>query len=137
MNKIRTILSFVLAIFLACGCATATKSPNFQTLEVSFAREGNAGSLRSPNPRITVSKVPAGTAFLEVRMKDLNNPHNHGGGIVAHDGSGVIPVGALRNYDGPQPPLGQVHTYVFTVTALNADKSVILGEGDASRKYPE
>jgi hypothetical protein len=26
---------------------------------------------------------------------------------------------------------------LFTVTALNTDKFIILGEGDASRKYPE
>jgi hypothetical protein len=87
-------------------------------------------------PKIVLDKT-AGTAFLQVRMKDLDYPHNHGGGTVAHDGSGVIPAGALKSYDGPQPPAGQTHTYVFTVTALNADKSLILGEGRASRRHPE
>jgi phosphatidylethanolamine-binding protein (PEBP) family uncharacterized protein len=127
----------VSALLLLAGCVAANRASNFQTLTVSFEWRGNAGSLSSPNPEIRVSGVPAGTAFLQVRMKDLDYPHNHGGGTVPYDGSGAIPVGALQSYDGPQPPAGQVHTYVFTVTALNADKSLVLGEGSASRRYPE
>ena len=125
------------SLLLVAGCAAANRAENFQTLTGSFEWRGNAGSLSSPNPEIHVDNVPTGTAFLQVRMKDLDYPHNHGGGTVAHDGSGIVPVGALEPYDGPQPPAGQVHTYVFTVTALNADKSMSLGEGSASRKYPE
>jgi phosphatidylethanolamine-binding protein (PEBP) family uncharacterized protein len=126
-----------IAIFMA-DCALPKRADTFQPLRVSFEWQGNAGSLSSPNPRIAVADVPQGTAFLRVRMKDLDRPNiDHGGGIVAYDGTGVIPAGALRGYRGPQPPAPEVHTYVFTVTALNADKSLILGEGEASRKYPE
>jgi phosphatidylethanolamine-binding protein (PEBP) family uncharacterized protein len=138
-NMPRHIFNAILfgLLLLTAGCAAANKAENFQTLTVSFEWRGNAGSLSSPNPEIRVGNVPSGTAFLQVRMRDLDYPHNHGGGMVAYDGSGVIPVGALKTYDGPQPPAGQVHTYVFTVTALNADKSLVLGEGSASRRYPE
>ncbi|MDR1659449.1 MAG: hypothetical protein LBR94_03790 [Desulfovibrio sp.] len=135
----RHILHLILvsSLLIMAGCAVAKKADNFQTMTVNFEWRGNAGSLSSPNPEIHVSNVPAGTAFLQVRMKDLDYPHNHGGGTVAYTGSGVIPAGALKSYDGPQPPPGQTHTYVFTVTALNADKSLVLGEGKASRRYPE
>ncbi|MDR1396536.1 MAG: hypothetical protein LBJ14_02215 [Desulfarculales bacterium] len=137
--RIKKLLALFLlgGAMLMQGCAGSARSDNFQTLEVSFEWQGNAGSLSSPNPEIVVSNIPAGTAFLQVRMKDLDYPHNHGGGLVSYDGKGVIPVGALQSYDGPQPPAGQVHTYVFTVTALNQDKSLALGEGSASRQYPE
>jgi hypothetical protein len=136
LKKIRTVLLFSLMLLIA-ACSMPVKSKNWQALAVSFAWEGNAGSLSSPNPKINVGNVPAGTAFLEVNMRDLQTTYPHRGGTVAHDGSGVIPVGALKDYSGPQPPAGQTHTYEFTVRALNADKSLILGEGSASRKYPE
>jgi phosphatidylethanolamine-binding protein (PEBP) family uncharacterized protein len=125
------------SLLLMAGCAATNRAENIQTLTVSFEWQGNAGSLSSPNPEIHVGNVPDGTAFFQVRMKDLDYPHNHGGGTVAYTGGGVIPVGALEPYDGPQPPAGQTHTYVFTVTALNADKSLVLGEGSATRRYPE
>ena len=120
------------------GCAIK-RADTFQPLLVKFEWQGNAGSLSSPNPKITVDKIPAGTAFLQVQMRDLDRPNvNHGGGTVAYDGStGVIAVGALPGYRGPQPPAGERHTYVFKITALNADKSLVLGEGEASRVYPE
>jgi hypothetical protein len=94
----RNIFQAVLlgSLLFMAGCAAANRAANFQTLTVSFEWRGNAGSLSSPSPEIHVGDVPAGTAFLQVRMKDLDHPHNHGGGTVAHDGSGVIPVGALE-----------------------------------------
>jgi phosphatidylethanolamine-binding protein (PEBP) family uncharacterized protein len=125
------------ALILTAGCLGPKKSDDFQTLQVSFEWEGNGGSLSSPNPRIVVANVPKGTAFLRVRMNDLDRPQfDHGGGTVAYDGSGTIAVGALKQYRGPQPPSNETHTYVITVTALNGDKSIALGSGKASRKYP-
>ncbi len=130
----------VLAVaVLAAGCngpKQAGPAGQNNSLTVQFAWEGHGGSLSSPSPQILVGNIPSGTAFFDVRMKDLDRPNmNHGGGKVANNGSGVIPVGALQNYKGPQPPASEVHTYVFTVTALDADNQAI-GQGQASRRYP-
>lgn len=132
----QTTIAVLLLFALCCsGCFGPKKADNFQVLDVSFEWAGNAGSLSSPNPEITIKNVPAGTAFLEIRMTDLDSPtFDHGGGVLAYDGTGVIPVGALKNYRGPEPP--STHRYVFRITALNADKSIALGEGKAMRKYP-
>ena len=138
----RKLSAFVVlcVAMLAVGCvaSTAQRADNFQPLTVSFEWDGNAGTLSSPNPEIHVANIPDGTAFLEVKMSDAHRPgFNHGGGIVPYTGSPVIPVGALRSYKGPQPPAPEVHSYTFTVRALNQDKTILLGEGRATRKYPE
>lgn len=70
-------------------------------------------------------------------MTDLDVPsYDHGGGIVSYDGKGIIPVGSLKRYRGPNPPAGEQHRYKIVVRALNADKSLLLGEGAAMQKYP-
>ena len=109
---------------------------NYSALGVEFSWTEKSGC--SPvSPPIVVTSVPAETFFLNVRMVDLNVPdYMHGGGEVNHDGSGLIPEGALGNYAGPCPPGGQ-HTYRFTVQALNADKSLVLGVGESERLFPE
>lgn len=138
MLKKFSVLAVLCAALLVSGCMGPKKVDTFQTMDVRFEWNGNAGSFTSsPNPEIFVSNVPAGTAFFEVKMVDLDRPNtNHGGGTIPYTGEGVIPVGSLDSYRGPQPPAPEVHTYVITVRALNADKSLLLGEGKASRKYP-
>ena len=69
-------------------------------------------------------------------MRDLNATYRHGGGTVEYTGSNALPEGVLKNYEGPCPPSG-AHTYEITVKALNAEKTMILGEGVSSRKFPE
>lgn len=128
---------WLLCLFLAfamAGCVQATRAANYQPLTVSFNWAG--GGLSAPSPEIRVTNVPAGTAFFQVKMTDLDMPgFNHGGGTVPND-NGLIPAGTLRSFRGPEPPAGQKHTYAIKVIALSADKSVVLGEGQAQRSYP-
>lgn len=132
------IVPALFILFLAAGCLGPKNAENMKVMTVSFEWDGHGGSSSSPNPEIHISNIPDGTAFFEVFVKDLQRLDvDHGGGTVAHDGSGKIAVGALKRYGGPQPPRGEVHTYVFRVRALNADKSLVLGEGVFARKYPE
>ena len=42
------------------------------------------------SPKITLSNIPEGTQTFEARLVDHDNPFNHGGGMVANDGSGVV-----------------------------------------------
>ena len=132
-----SLVSALLLVLCCAGCVGGKRADNnSQAMEISFEWNGNAGSLSSPNPEIFVKNVPPGTAFMDVRMRDLNNPYDHGGGIVKYDGSGVIPAGSLSKYRGPQPPANAVHTYKFFVKALGEDKSTVLGEASAARRYP-
>ena len=55
---------------------------------------------------------------------------------VTYKGSGNIPSGAFGGgYQGPCPPSGQVHTYEWTVDALDANKTS-LAEGKATGAFP-
>lgn len=106
-----------------------------QHLKVSFKFDASS-RCSEISPELEVGDVPPGTVAFKVKLKDRDVPTwNHGGGTVAHDGSGIIPKGALKGgYNGPCPPSGS-HTYVFTVKALDANDAV-LAEGEKSQRFP-
>ncbi|MHC1752267.1 YbhB/YbcL family Raf kinase inhibitor-like protein [Humidesulfovibrio sp.] len=123
-------------ILVLSGCLGPKRAANVQPMTVSFKWQAGGCQLSSPNPRIEVANVPEGTAYLKVTMADLDAPNfNHGGGIVEYKGNGTVEAGALAGYKGPCPPAGS-HTYIFRVSALNGDQSLILGEGAAEKSYP-
>ena len=128
---------FYASIILSAGCVK--KADNYQQLAVSFEWEG--GGLQSPNPTITVSNPPSGTAFFRVQMTDLDmTSFDHGGGIVPctiNNGVATIAAGSVKGYRGPEPPAMQRHQYAIKVFALNADQTLVLGEGKAVRYYPQ
>jgi phosphatidylethanolamine-binding protein (PEBP) family uncharacterized protein len=126
--------ALVLTMVLA-GCVSEKVSPDAVTLGVEFSWEGTS-RCSNVSPVIRVTGAPHGTTSFKVRLVDLNVPTwNHGGGTVAHDGSGVIPAGALKSgYNGPCPPSG-THSYQFIVKALDAEGTVI-GEGKSVQKFP-
>lgn len=109
----------------------------------SFTWDGlktcNTGNPRTvSNPAFVVQGVPAGTQFIEFRLKDLDVPSfNHGGGTVAVSSDGTIPTGAFK-YQSPCPPGGK-HRYEWTATAK--DKKGFGGKklavAKAVRNYPE
>jgi phosphatidylethanolamine-binding protein (PEBP) family uncharacterized protein len=92
----------------------------------------------SGSPEFQLRDVPGGTAKLDLRMTDLMVPSfRHGGGAVAYAGQATIPCGALAGgFVGPSPPKGEVHTYRWTIEALDASGKV-LGRTTAERKFPE
>ena len=106
------------------------------TLGVSFSWAGTAACSSTP-PAFTITGVPGDTKVLAFRLTDLDAPHyRHGGGEVAWSGSGNIPGGSFAGgYNGPCPPSGATHTYVWTVRALDASRKV-LAEGAATGRFP-
>ena len=139
MKKITPLAILIAAIVLIAGCANSPdqiKIPrDAAEMTVEFSWEGIAACTHE-SPELRVSPVPDGTTDLRVRLKDISLPEwNHGGGQVKHDGSGVIPVGALKlGYNGPCPPSGR-HKYEFSVMAVDAD-GVIVGFGKARHVFP-
>ena len=106
-----------------------------QRLKVSFKFDASSRCSET-SPEIRIGDVPSGTVVFKVTLKDRDAPRwNHGGGTVPHDDSGIIPKGALKDgYNGPCPP-SVSHTYVFTVTAVDA-KGNVLAEGESSTRFP-
>lgn len=71
-------------------------------------------------------------------MTDLNAPaYPHGGGQFIYAGETTIPCRAIKgDYDGPSPPPGTVHTYRWTIEALDANGKV-LGETRVDKSFPQ
>ena len=127
-------------VLLTVGCA---KNPNrivipknAVELEVDFSWKG-VRACTHESPEIRVTRIPDGTAELQVRLADLNLPaYNNGGGSVEYDGSGIIPAGALKvGYNGPCTPPGSRHKYEFSVIARNANGEII-GFGKSRQPFP-
>ncbi|MBC2712178.1 MAG: phospholipid-binding protein [Desulfosarcina sp.] len=139
MKSMLSIGILVAVIILAVGCATnpnRIKIPKDATkMDVDFSWEGIKACTHE-SPEIRVSNVPDGTEELRVKLKDIDVPAwNHGGGRVRHDGSGIIPAGALNiGYNGPCPPDGR-HKYEFSVMAVNTE-GVIIGFGKDRQSFP-
>jgi phosphatidylethanolamine-binding protein (PEBP) family uncharacterized protein len=90
------------------------------------------------SPEFQLKDVPAGTVNLKFAMTDLNKPSfHHGGGTVGYRGQPSVPCDAFSSgFVGPSPPPGEVHTYEFTIQALDPTGKV-LGATTARRTFPE
>ena len=135
---VRKFLSFFAVALVAglSGCQTIPKAKDYAEIKLSFVWPKNA-SCFGHSPEIQLENVPKGTASLEFKLKDFNASFNHGGGVVAYNGQKTIPEAALKNYSGPCPPVGNVHTYEISVVAYSEGKALALGQGAATRKFPE
>lgn len=131
------------SIALAVTAIFFSSMAHADNFSISFTWDGlkacNTGDPRTvANPAFVVKGVPAGTQFIEFRLKDLDVPgFNHGGGSVAVSSDGTVSPGAFK-YQSPCPPGGQ-HRYEWTATAK--DKKGFggkkLGVAKAVRNYPE
>jgi phosphatidylethanolamine-binding protein (PEBP) family uncharacterized protein len=119
----------------ACLIVLPVASYATEALVVQFSWAETKACSATP-PTFRIANIPKGTKYLSFRLVDHNASFNHGGGEVAYAGSGNFPAGAFGgDYRGPCPPAGQVHTYEWTVEALDANKSV-LAEGKTTGAFP-
>ena len=123
---------FISLFFLTSAVNAAEFGLEFEWGNLKKCNSGNPNKV--DNPIFKLTNVPEGTKTLSFRMKDKQSPYNHGGGKVEYTGQTTIEPGAFK-YKSPCPP-GEVHTYVWTVTAKNEKKKKI-GKAKAQRKYPE
>jgi Phosphatidylethanolamine-binding protein len=107
---------------------------------VSSRAEAFAVSFRwcGSSPEFQLRDVPKETATLDFHMQDLMVPsYPHGGGSVPYRGEASVPCGSLTgSYRGPSPPPPQIHTYRWTVKALDASGKT-LATATSERKFPE
>jgi len=121
----------VLVAAVVAGCQSTATDAVRLTVDFGWMASDRCAT---QSPAFSVGNIPTGTETLDFRMVDLDVPtYHHGGGRVAHDGSGPIPRGAFT-YKGPCPPSGS-HTYEWTVRALNADGTAV-GVGSAKKPFP-
>lgn len=92
----------------------------------------------SGSPEFKLSEVPKATVKLRFLMRDLNAPsYPHGGGEFAYAGQATIPCRGLKgDYEGPSPPPGTVHTYEWTIEALDGAGST-LTKTTVTKKFPQ
>lgn len=121
---------------LVAACSSVPVAKNAAQLAVGIEWTAQSGC-STVSPPIKLGNVPPEAKFIDVYMVDQDfTSFRHGGGMVAYDGSGLLKEGALKDYKGPCPQMG-AHRYEFSIDALNADKSLIVGQGKTTLKYPK
>lgn len=113
-------MRFVYILFAAVlltGCASQQSEGLDATLRLNSMHRCSRIS-----PEIDLVNIPDGTVRFEVKLEDMGESRKmHGGGTWAHDGSNIIPEGALtRHYIGACPPAGTVGNYRYVITAVDA-----------------
>jgi phosphatidylethanolamine-binding protein (PEBP) family uncharacterized protein len=125
----------VLAAFALTAVALVLSATTAQAFSVSFDWcQGRPDG----SPNFQLSDVPKGTVNLRFAMKDLDKPtFHHGGGTVGYRGQPEVPCDAFASgFVGPSPPPGEVHTYEFTIEALDPAGKVVAAT-TARRKFPQ
>jgi phosphatidylethanolamine-binding protein (PEBP) family uncharacterized protein len=112
----------------------------FQILGASGAFAFSASFAWCPDssPNFQLNDVPPGTVNLQFAMTDLDKPgFRHGGGTVGYRGQPEVPCGAFSTgFIGPAPPQGEIHTYQFTIKALDPGGAV-LATTTVRRRFPQ
>lgn len=131
-ENFKPILLLSVIWFSGFGCSDV--SPDAVDLAVDFTWEGMA-PCGWGNPEIHIKGLPANTRSLKVSMYDSVYLHDHGEVTFSHDGSGIIPMGASEELQGPCPP-DVPGRYEITVQALDKN-NVVIGVGSKKRYFPE
>src|SRR5277367_2966402 len=122
---------------IVAGITIPAVSWSAETLGVRFSWAGTMACSTSP-PAFTITNIPKGTKYLVFKLVDHDAPDFvHGGGQIPYSGSGRIPAGAFGGpYNGPCPPQGAVHTYEWTVRAVDDSGSKVLAANSATGRFP-
>ena len=104
-------------------------------ISVDFVWLSDQACFDERSPEITLKNVPNNTEVLKFKMIDIDNRYNHGGGKVTYEGSGRIPVGALKNYEGPCPMMSMNPRYELRVKAID-DNGKVIAYGKNFKIYP-
>ncbi len=122
-----------LIIFFIFGCSKDYS--DLPQISVDFVWLKDQTCFDERSPEITVKNVPDTTESLKVKMVDIDNRYNHGGGTVTYDKSDRISVGALKNYKGPCPMMNMNPRYEISVRAMNKNGKAI-AFGKKFKRYP-
>jgi phosphatidylethanolamine-binding protein (PEBP) family uncharacterized protein len=122
-------------LLIVVGMTIPTVSWSAETLGVRFSWAGTMACSTSP-PAFTITNIPKGTKYLVFKLVDHDAPDFvHGGGQIPYSGSGRVHAGAF-SYTGPCPPQGAVHTYEWTVRAVDDSGSKVVAQSSATGRFP-
>ena len=119
--------------FVFFGCSEDYS--NLPQISVDFNWLSDQICFDKRSPEITLENVPDNTKLFKIKMVDIDNRYGHGGGTFKYDGSNIIPVGALKNYEGPCPLNPWTPRFEMRVKAIDENGDVI-GFGSKTKKYP-
>ena len=126
-------IAALIVIFVMTGCSEDYSNLPQMSVDFSWLKDQSCFDERSPE--ITLENVPDNTKSFKVKMKDIDNNYGHCGGTFEYDGSNLIPVGALKNYEGPCPFHTMNPRYEIRVKAIDENGKVI-AYGKKFKKYP-
>ena len=121
--KIR--IAALIVFFMIFGCSDYSNLPQI-SVDFNWLKDQICFDKRSPE--IALKNVPEDTKLFKIKMMDLDNRYGHGGGTFEYDGSNRIPVGALKNYEGPCPPSSMNPRYEIRVKAIDENGKVIFSK---------
>ncbi len=123
----------LIVFFVILGCSEDYSNLPQMSVDFNWLQDQICFDERSPE--ITLENVPDNTKLFKVKMKDIDNNYGHGGGTFECDGSNLIPVGALKNYEGPCPFINMNPRYEIRVKAIDENGNVI-AYGKKFKIYP-
>ena len=129
----KTRVTALIILLSIIGCSKDYS--DLPQMSVNFIWLKDQSCFDERSPEITLNNVPKGTEILKVKMMDIDNSYNHGGGTVTYDGSDHIPAGALKNYKGPCPMMNMNPRYELRVKAIDGNGKVI-AFGKTFKIYP-
>lgn len=129
--KIRVTALIIFFVILGCS----EDYSNLPQISVDFIWMKDQMCFDERSPEITLKNIPNNTKLFKIKMIDIDNNYNHGGGTFAYDGSNLIPVGALKKYKGPCPVSFNPPRYEMRVKAIDENGNVI-AFGKKFKKYP-
>lgn len=109
---------------ILCACAARDESAepdgDNMAIAVDFRDVHRCSRI---SPEITITNIPAGTRYYDVRLIESGEKDRFlGGGTWREDGTGIIPEGALtRHYTGPCPQGNDHLSYIYVVSAMESE----------------
>jgi phosphatidylethanolamine-binding protein (PEBP) family uncharacterized protein len=129
----KTVIAALIVFFVMLGCSE--DYTNLPQITVDFIWLKDQICFDERSPEITLDNVPGNTKLFKVKMVDIDNRYNHGGGTFESDGSNLIPVGVLKNYKGPCPLNPWTPRFEMRVKTIDENGKVI-AYGKKFKKYP-
>ena len=129
----KTIVAVFIAFLVFFGCSEDYSHLPQMSIDYTWLKDQSCFDERSPE--IILTEVPENTKLLKVKMEDLDNNYNHGGGTFEYNGSNLIPVGAISGYRGPCPMSTMNPRYEIRIKAIDENGDVI-AFGKKFKRYP-
>ena len=120
----------ILCLFFFCGCS---KDEGIAEIDIDFVWDTEH---LNRSPEVHLKNVPEGVDRLKIYFyDDTASGHEHGGGILPYDGSGIIQAGAFKEFKGLTNLWG-IPKIRATVKAFDKNGQLV-GKGTITKNPPD